>query len=325
MMKIERLTKADDVRNVLGCARAEADRQLETMRAAARDVIHKGAGVIVGVNGSVARREVTSGSDVDLFFLATGDDAEAVRPIQEAFRARLQDDGIKMPAHGGVFEDPLTVTELLSNIGGDADTNAYLTRRMLYLLEGEWLHNRAGFNTLRENLVGHYVRDELENRKLCRYLLNDVIRYWRTICIDFEEKTADGGKPRAIRLVKLRFARMMLYFGGVAAIARTDANVPAETKRSTLLTTFAMPPADRLTRAFGEAQMEAPLAAYATFLNAINDKTIRDALEREGHDGLETDEYRELVEVARDFRQGLEDVLVGPEGLRGKIGSALLL
>ncbi|QFT61802.1 hypothetical protein [Roseivivax sp. THAF30] len=324
MTRIERLTDAGSVRKVLDTARQEADRQLEAMRAAAQEVISDEPGIIVGVNGSVARREVTSGSDVDLFFLATGDDADAIRPVQEAFRERLQADGVKMPAHGGVFEDPLTVNDLLANIGGDADTNEYLTRRMLYLLEGEWLHNRAGFDDVRSRLVGHYVRDELEERKLCRYLLNDVIRYWRTICVDFEEKTADGGKPRAIRLVKLRFARMMLYFGGVAAISRT-ADASAEAKRAMLLETFAKPPADRLTEAFGHDEMAQPLAAYATFLNSIDDGEIRSALERAGHEGLDTDEYRELVEVAREFRNGLESVLVGPEGLRHRIGSALLL
>lgn len=324
MARIERLTEADTVRMVLDRARTEADRQLDTMRAAAEEVIPPDAGVIVGVNGSVARREVTSGSDVDLFFLAAGDDVEAVRPVQQAFRERLRADNVKMPTHGGVFEQPLTVRSLLSNIGGDADTNEYLTRRMLYLLEGEWLHDRVGFEDLRARLVGHYVRDDLETHKLCRYLLNDVIRYWRTICVDFEEKTADGTKPRAIRLVKLRFARMMLYFGGVAAIART-ADVPPEAKRTVLLDTFSKPPADRLTETFGSAEMARPLAAYATFLHAIDDEGIRAALESEGHDGLGTVEYRELVEVARQFRSGLEDVLLGPDGRPNRIGSALML
>lgn len=324
MKQIERLTKADAVRQVLERARSEAENQLETMRAVAREIIPQDADVIVGVNGSVARREATSGSDVDLFFLSTGGDAEAARRVQEAFRERLRADGVKMPSDGGVFENPLMVQDLLSNIGGDHDTNEFLTRRMLYLLEGEWLYNQEGFGDLRSRLVSHYVRDDLEDHKLCRYLLNDVIRYWRTICVDFEEKTADGGKPRAIRLIKLRFARMMLYFGGVAAIARTG-NVSAQEKRTVLLETFAKPPVDRLTQTFGDADMERPLAAYATFLNAIDDQKIRGALERDGHEGLGTDEYRELVEVARDFRQGLEDVLVGPKGLRGKIGSALLL
>jgi predicted nucleotidyltransferase len=324
MTSIERLTEANAVRHVLERARLEAEKQLAAMREIAKEIIPQDAQVIVGVNGSVARREVTSGSDVDLFFLTTGDDVAATHRVQETFRERLKAEGVKMPAHGGVFEKPLMVRDLLSNIGGDDDTNEFLTRRMLYLLEGEWLYNPESFNTLRGQLVSHYVRDELEDHKLCRYLLNDVIRYWRTICVDFEEKTADGGKPRAIRLIKLRFARMMLYFGGVAAIARTG-DVPAQQKRALLLETFAKPPAKRLTDTFGEADMEQPIAAYATFLNAIDDTKIRDALERDGHEGLETEEYLELVAVARDFRQGLQNVLVGPDGLRGKIGSALLL
>lgn len=324
MTCIERLIETDAVRAVLTRAREEADRQLQAMRAAAREIIPEDAGIIVGVNGSIARREVTSGSDVDLFFLATGTDAEAVRPVQEKFRERLRADNVKMPARGGVFEDPLTVNDLLANIGGDKDTNVFLTRRMLYLLEGEWLHYEEGFESVRERLISHYVSDALEDNKLCRYLLNDVIRYWRTICVDFEEKTAGGDKPRAIRLVKLRFARMMLYFGGVAAIARTG-DLSADAKRAVLLKTFAMPPIERLTETFGEAEMEVPLAAYATFLNAINNEDIRAALESEGHSGLETDQYSELVEVARIFRDGLEAVLIGSNGLPNKIGSALLL
>ncbi len=105
---------------------------------------------------------------------------------------------------------------------------------MLYLLQGEWLYNEAGFERVRADLIEHYVTEELEERKLCRYLLNDIIRYWRTICVDFEEKTAAGNKPRAIRLIKLRFARMMLYFGGVAAISKTG-DIPAPQKRIVLL------------------------------------------------------------------------------------------
>ncbi|MEO0497328.1 MAG: hypothetical protein AAF141_08155 [Pseudomonadota bacterium] len=324
MTSIKRLTEAGSVEKVFDRVQAEADRQLDIMRTAARETIPEDAGVIVGVNGSVARREVTSGSDVDLFFLATETDAEAVRWVQEAFRERLKADGVKMPAHGGVFENPLTVAQLLENIGGYADTNEFLTRRMLYLLEGEWLHNRDGFQRIRTRLIKRYVADDLENSKLCRYLLNDVIRYWRTICVDFEEKTGSGDKPRAIRLVKLRFARMMLYFGGVAAIARTG-DRPADAKRTVLLEAFAKAPSERLKDTFGKTEMEGPLADYATFLNAMNDPNIRSSLEQEGHNGMDTDEYRELVDVARSFRDGLEAALVGPKGLPNQIGSALLL
>lgn len=323
-MVIKRLTDVDDVHNVLQHARKLSEDRLTVMRGAASKRLGDNPHIIVGVNGSVARREVTSGSDVDLFFLSLDGDINTARKVQSEYRADLKTLGIKMPAHGGVFEDPLAVADLLANIGGDKDTNEFLTRRMLYLLEGEWLHNQVGFERVRSQLIEHYVAADLEERKLCRYLLNDVIRYWRTICIDFEEKTADGDKPRAIRLIKLRFARMMLYFGGVVAISKTG-DITALQKRTVLLAMFAKPPIARLIEVFGEHDTRAALNAYATFLHAIDDEDVRGKLDQQGFLGLKTKEYDELVGVAREFRDGLENLLVGSGGLRHKIASALLL
>ncbi len=128
-----------------------------------------------------------------------------------------------------------------------------------------------------------------------------------------------GDKARAIRLIKLRFARMMLYFGGVAAISRTG-DIPAAEKKQELVAMFARHPIARLQAEFGEPA----LTAYATFLNAPDDPSIRTALDSNGHTGLETDECRELVEVAREFRDGLERLLVDSSGLRNRVASALL-
>ncbi len=196
---------------------------------------------------------------------------------------------------------------------------------MLFLLEGEWLHNPDDFNNVRSDLISHYVDNEIDDRKLCRYLLNDIIRYWRTICVDFEQKTAGvGAKPRAIRLIKLRFSRMMLYFGGVAAICKAM-DMSAKEKRETLMRMFAAPPIERLKDVFGETNTRRVLAAYATFLFALNDANVLRQLNLSERSGMETDEYRELAEVAREFRSSLEDLLVRPDGRRNDIASALLL
>jgi predicted nucleotidyltransferase len=324
MTVIQRLSDVKEVDGALQRAKDEAERQISLMRGIAVDVIGDDRNVVVGVNGSVARREVTSGSDVDLFFLVRNGDFERAKDTQSAFRDKLREAGIKMPAHDGVFENPLLVEELLQKIGGEADTNEFTTRRMLFLLEGEWLHNPDGFRKVRIDLISNYVDNEIDDRKLCRYLLNDIIRYWRTICVDFEQKTADGTKPRAIRLIKLRFARMMLYFGGVAAICKTM-DMPAAEKRETLRQVFAIPPIDRLKDVFGVTETRPVLAAYATFLNSLNDANIRGQLSLAGRSGMDTNEYSELVEVAREFRSALETLLVGPDSRHRDIASALLL
>ena len=320
----QKLGDATEIDGVLQRAKDEAERQINLMRDLAVDVISKDADIVVGVHGSVARREVTSGSDADLFFLVRKGDIEKTKGVQSAFREKLKEVGIKMPAQDGVFANPIHEVELLQRIGGEPDTNQFTTRRMLFLLEGEWLYNREGFDEVRSELICHYVDNELDDRKICRYLLNDIIRYWRTICVDFEQKTADGTKPRAIRLIKLRFAIMMLYFGGIAAICKTM-DLPAAEKRKTLKKMFAIPPIDRLKDVFGDTETRAVLAAYATFLNSVDSAGIRANLGRKGKTGLDTQECLELAEVAREFRSALETLLVGPEICHSNIASALLL
>lgn len=309
MTAIREILDPSEVSHVLKEARDRAERQLSTMRSLASEISTAFPHLIVGVNGSVARREVTSGSDVDLFFLSQEEDLQPVIGIQSEYRDILSTKGIKMPSSGGVFDEPLHTRDLTSKIGGEDDTNKFITRRMLYLLEGEWIANADGFARVREELVTHYVPDDLKASKLCMFLLNDVIRYWRTICVDFEYKTLGSNKSRAIRLVKLRFSRMMLYFAGVAAIGQA-VDMDVATKRKTLCTLLAQPPIERLTGIFGQERLAGALSAYATFLSAIDAEEVRNRLSSPGSEALESKEYNELIEVARKFRDALQGLLL---------------
>lgn len=293
------------------------------MREQAKEILGDKKNVIIGVNGSIARREMTSGSDVDLFVLSTTEDLEDAGEIQKQFRASLINKGIKMPALGGVFEDPLPTSELTSKIGGEDDTNTFITRRMLYLLEGEWIANQTEFEALRKQLIERYVPDDMDNHKICRFLLNDIIRYWRTICVDFEHKTADATKPRAIRLIKLRFSRMMLYFGGVVAIRET-ADLSALEKREKLIELLSKPPIERIQTVFGQPKTQNAMNAYAIFLQALDNQSTREALSAPGADGLETQQYKDLCEKAREFRDELQGLLLPSGAPVNDIATALM-
>lgn len=315
---------SDDRSRILSGCEAESTRQLNLMRDIAQEMFAGDRNHLIGVNGSVARRECTRGSDVDLFFLFDGKETDdETREAQQAYRRRLEKDGLSMPASGGVFEKPLGVDRLVDTIGGGDDTNEFITRRMLFLLEGEWIHNRTMFERTRDRLIEGYVADGLGDGKLCMFLLNDIIRYWRTICVDFEHKTADAAKPRAVRLMKLRFSRILLYVGGVAAVSQTRDLAVAE-KRRKLGNLLAIWPIARLRTIFGD-EMDLPLSRYAVFLDCLNDGNRRAALELPGDEGLNTQVYRDLVEEARQFKEDLYGLLMDEFGPEDDIFKAIVL
>lgn len=316
--------KSGGALSILAVCKTESERQLHQMRKIATDMFGDSPNYLIGVNGSVARRECTSGSDVDLFFLVNGKIKIAdAREAQDSYRRKLKDVGLIMPAHGGVFEKPLNINKMIKTIGGDLDTNVFITRRMLFLLESEWIFNQELFKRTRTRLIERYVADDLDGRKLSLFLLNDVIRYWRTICVDFEHKTAAADKPRAIRLVKLRFSRMLLYLGGVAAVSQTKGLEVAE-KRQRLEELFAMSTIARLQSIFGAA-MDKPLARYGRFLKQLDNADIRDKLKLPGERGLQTNAYQELSDEARAFKKDLLDMLMDELGAEHDVIKALLL
>lgn len=272
------------------------------MREAALDRFGNATEFLIGVNGSYARREATEGSDVDLFFLETENHTSSASEKQSAFRELLEGDlNMRLPASQGVFENPLPV-DRICEIGGLADDNETLTRRMLLLLEGEWVFNEVGFHAARRRLLEKYLYYRPEEDKICMFLLNDVIRYWRTICIDLEHKVYATNKAREIRLIKLRFSRMLLYASGVLAIGEGH-GLSWERKLESLHTLLGKYPIDRIQSIVGE-KADTVLRLYAGFLKALNTPALRDSLDHGG----ETQVFKDMSNQARRFRDSLHSL-----------------
>ena len=185
----------------------------------------------------------------------------------------------KAPSSDGVFGKTNDLPGMLKNIGGDRDTNEAITKRVLFLLEGEWIAGEALAQKLRNDLIDCYVRPNITSHQIALFLLNDIIRYYRTICVDFEFKTMQSLKPKpwGTRNVKLVFSRKLLYFSGVIAIAETAQKTYGQKKKS-LLELFAMPVADRLLSVCGERAVR-PLRIYEEFLEEMSKAEVREQLD----------------------------------------------
>jgi hypothetical protein len=110
---------------------------------------------------------------------------------------------------------------LYESIGLDIDTNANMTRRLLLLTESKSVLSEETYNSVVDNILLRYcsdylppIREQGSHAKTPRYLLNDLVRLWRTIAVDFGTKRWRTIKDDShLRLVKLRITRKILFAG----------------------------------------------------------------------------------------------------------------
>ncbi len=202
-------------------------------------------------NGSYARKEASPQSDFDYFILhppsTPASDLERAEAVVKD--AVLKVIG-KLPSADGVFGTPLECGSLSKNIGGMLDDNAKITRRVLFLIEGTPINNKDLFANQRDDLIDRYIRDDITDHQIGMFFLNDLIRYYRTICVDFEYKTFEANKPWGIRNIKLIFSRKLIYFSGVL-IAAEMYQRSAQQKKKIVKELISLSPVERLRKACG--------------------------------------------------------------------------
>ena len=263
--------------------------------------------VLVVTVGSFARREASDQSDLD-FFVIYEKNEESAKEDYKKIRRVFEESGVWMPATDGSFAELENSDEMVKNVGGNNDTTERLTRRMLFLLECEWLYNEKYFQELFDEIIKIYVKDTITQHQLCRFLLNDLIRYYRTICVDFEYKTTEKGKSWGDRNIKLMFSRKLLFFSGLLTIAETVQHT-CDTKREILRTNLRLTPIDRTKKICG-TKADKVLSLYDEFLDKLSTKSVRDMLNKtEDNRDNHSEAFRNLKNKGHHFSSELSRLL----------------
>ena len=206
----------------LAACRAHAENRLAGVRAAFQclDII-KDRRLAVFCAGSLARMEAGSRSDLDLFVTEN----EAGGPVGRLFEIELFSElmainqKLRFPAfsNDGEYLQIHRMEKLKSRTGSRFDDSENLfTVRMLLILESQPIANDSVYGEHLHEILGHYYRDRKgENSFRPLFLLNDLLRYWRTLCLNYEQHRHDAQQPFRKKNVNLKFSRMLTVFGTV--------------------------------------------------------------------------------------------------------------
>jgi hypothetical protein len=268
--------------------------------------------------GSWAREEYTEGSDDDWAVVALERFSDYDERIVRAMAAGQLVLGAEdhKPGKQGVFGVPFDVHTLVHFVGLDEDTNTNLTRRMLFLLESRELVGSI-HEDARSTVLKRYLNYGVKDYRVPRFLLNDLIRYWRTICVDFEGKHATLDDDKWVsRNAKLRTSRKLLFAGGLIPILLCSFYT-AEDMAPFLKKWFEAPPLDRLAAGFLWAGVDAEAVrafhAYDAWMAIQLDTDARNDLKTLRAETRDTSPlFREIREIGYQFERSLLALLLSP-------------
>ena len=275
----------------LGHRRGETKVRIDKLRGELQQAEKRCEGkACVYATGSFGRCEASRHSDLDLFIVGKGDEKEQRRlkrldeilikaDLIEATR-RL---GIQEFSGDGRYLEHYTIDDLTKTLGKPEDdvTNTF-TARLLLLLESCSLLEAAVYHDITDEVVAAYWGDyeDHKNEFMPAFLANDILRLWRTFCVNYEARTAkepaEEKAKRKLKNYKLKHSRLLTCYSALlyllAVFAQQKTVSPTDAAAMITLT-----PTERLEWLLGQKHLDHAhksisglLEQYERFLEATN-------------------------------------------------------
>lgn len=284
------------------------------------------------VFGSLARDELTVNSDVDWTLLVDGQADPGHLKVVHGIARRLASAHLDPPKPGGTFGKMAFSHSIIHKIGGSEDTNENTTQRVLLLLESKPIGDAECYKRVINGVLNRYLDDDIsflspsgEKYRVPRFLLNDIVRYWRTMCVDYASKHRERqGQGWALRNAKLRMSRKLIFVSGLltcfschlqgppglagglfdaspATLEPLLAHLSRYVERTSL--EIVAEALDRYAKAETAVKL---MRAYDDFLGMLNDGEVRSRLEGLSSADARTDEvFGRVREVSNEFQSAL--------------------
>lgn len=219
-LEVAREAVQDSLFNQLGAVQAEVDN-----------------GVDIYAFGSIGRAEMGHFGDFDYLVVVNRIDVsvKTIRQFRQAAIDAYPPLNIEPPGSSGLFGGVIAAPNLVNVIGLNDDSNLNMSQRILILQEGIALNPHNDREIVVEAILNRYLFDyegHGESPLVPRFLLNDVVRFWRTVAVDYQAKRwhevqgsrEDADKPSArkkkwgLRYIKLRSSRKWSFAGNLVSV-----------------------------------------------------------------------------------------------------------
>jgi hypothetical protein len=185
----------------------------------------------------------------------------------------------------GQYLTHYSVHDLTKTLGTpEDDVMNTFTARLLLLLESRALVGEAVYREIIEDVVAAYWRDYEDHKTdfMPAFLANDILRLWRTFCVNYEARTARVPEEKKakgkLKNYKLKHSRLLTCYSAIlyllAIYGRQQTVTPKEAVAMIDLT-----PTERLEWLLGQpdltrahAKVTELLGHYERFLRATNNE-----------------------------------------------------
>jgi len=223
--------------------------------------------------------------------------------------------------------------DIIHQIGGQNDTNKNTTQRILLLLESLSIGRRKeAYDRVIKGVIDRYLEEDNNHLltrdskafRVPRFLLNDIVRFWRTMAVDFASKQRDrAGEGWGLRNAKLRMSRKLIFASGLLVCFSANLDTDLQREISTdkngiklkllqhIWERVRLTPLEILAGSVERYGIPDPIAkelfdSYSEFLEILDDESDRDALEHLRSEQSRSEGFRRVRKISEAFEHALD-------------------
>lgn len=240
----------------------------------------------VAASGSLGRMEAVAGSDADLIVVLSDEITTDSPQAQQACDSIWETlEALQLPhsRRGGIFAIP-TTPAALCNVDArgkiDEDIPTFGKRFQLFC-DAQPVYGTVAYEQLMSDVIGWYTANTPGDTTIpwWRYLLNDLLRYYRSMCVAAQWDCTHGVGFQRMRNYKHAHSRTVMYAALLCLLGECSSvqQDPLQQFQAMLRLT----PLERLAwscPSTEDASMTQIATVYAGYLEKLDDPTFRQSL-----------------------------------------------